>query len=946
MKYNPTEIEAKWQKYWAEQHTFAATTASIKPKYYVLDMFPYPSGAGLHVGHPLGYIASDIVARFKRHNGFNVLHPQGYDSFGLPAEQYAIQTGQHPEKTTRENIARYREQLDKIGFSFDWDREVRTSSANYYKHTQWIFIQLFNAWYNKISNKAEPISSLISQFEQVGNTRVQAVCDEHIAAFTAQEWNEFSTEKQQQILLQYRLTYLAETEVNWCPALGTVLANDEIINGVSERGGHPVIRKKMTQWSMRISAYAERLLQGLDTIDWSESIKEAQRNWIGKSVGASIEFQVSGFKLSIEVFTTRPDTIFGVTFMTLAPEHELVAQITTPEQKAAVEAYIEATAKRSERERMADVKTISGVFTGAFAEHPFTKEPIPVWIGDYVLAGYGTGAVMAVPCGDERDYAFANHFKGQNGMPEIKNIFNQDISAAAYADKGGFELVNSDFLNNLNYKTGTQKAIEALDKIGAGKAKINYRLRDAVFSRQRYWGEPFPVYYVNGLPQMIDAQHLPIVLPEVDNYLPTEDGQPPLGNAKAWHWDTNTNQIVAVEDSANPPQGVWGLELNTMPGWAGSSWYWMRYMDAQNETEFASQEALSYWQNVDLYIGGSEHATGHLLYSRFWNKFLKDLGYAPTEEPFKKLINQGMILGMSAFVYRSEDAKTLYSKGLIADKKVQPIHVDLAVINDMTNELDIEAFKNHPLYSDYKNAEFVSENGKFLVGREVEKMSKSKYNVVNPDDICNEFGADTLRLYEMFLGPLEQAKPWNTAGITGVFGFLKKLWRLYFDENGLVITTQEPSKESWKSLHKTIKKVTEDIENFSFNTSVSQFMICVNELSAQNCHERSILEPLAVLISPYAPHIAEELWSQLGHAGSISEVPFPVFDPQHLVESEKEYPVSFNGKMRFTLTLPLDLTAAQIEEIVMVDERTQKQLEGRVPNKVIIVPGKIINLVG
>ncbi len=946
MKYNPTEIEAKWQKYWAEQHTFAATTASIKPKYYVLDMFPYPSGAGLHVGHPLGYIASDIVARFKRHNGFNVLHPQGYDSFGLPAEQYAIQTGQHPEKTTRENIARYREQLDKIGFSFDWDREVRTSSANYYKHTQWIFIQLFNAWYNKISNKAEPISSLISQFEQVGNTSVQAVCDEHIAAFTAQEWNEFSTEKQQQILLQYRLTYLAETEVNWCPALGTVLANDEIINGVSERGGHPVIRKKMTQWSMRISAYAERLLQGLDTIDWSESIKEAQRNWIGKSVGASIVFQVSGFKLSIEVFTTRPDTIFGVTFMTLAPEHELVAQITTPEQKLTVEAYIEATAKRSERERMADVKTISGVFTGAYAEHPFTKAPIPVWIGDYVLAGYGTGAVMAVPCGDERDYAFANYFKGQNGMPEIKNIFNQDISAAAYADKGGFELVNSDFLNNLNYKTGTQKAIEALDKIGAGKAKINYRLRDAVFSRQRYWGEPFPVYYVNGLPQMIDAQHLPIVLPEVDNYLPTEDGQPPLGNAKAWHWDTNTNQIVAVEDSANPPQGVWGLELNTMPGWAGSSWYWMRYMDAQNETEFASQEALSYWQNVDLYIGGSEHATGHLLYSRFWNKFLKDLGYAPTEEPFKKLINQGMILGMSAFVYRSEDAKTLYSKGLIADKKVQPIHVDLAVINDMTNELDIEAFKNHPLYSDYKNAEFVSENGKFLVGREVEKMSKSKYNVVNPDDICNEFGADTLRLYEMFLGPLEQAKPWNTAGITGVFGFLKKLWRLYFDENGLVITTQEPSKESWKSLHKTIKKVTEDIENFSFNTSVSQFMICVNELSAQNCHERSILEPLAVLISPYAPHIAEELWSQLGHAGSISEVPFPVFDPQHLVESEKEYPVSFNGKMRFTLTLPLDLTAAQIEEIVMVDERTQKQLEGRVPNKVIIVPGKIINLVG
>jgi leucyl-tRNA synthetase len=944
MKYNPTEIEAKWQKYWAEHRTFAAQTASEKPKYYVLDMFPYPSGAGLHVGHPLGYIASDIVARFKRHKGFNVLHPQGYDSFGLPAEQYAIQTGQHPEKTTRENIARYREQLDKIGFSFDWDREVRTSNPDYYKHTQWIFIQLFNSWYNKTSDKAEPISSLISQFEQAGNSQVQAVCDEHIASFTAQEWNEFSTDKQQQILLQYRLTYLAETEVNWCPAFGTVLANDEIINGVSERGGHPVIRKKMTQWSMRISAYAERLLQGLDTIEWSESIKESQRNWIGKSVGASILFQVSGFKLAIEVFTTRPDTIFGVTFMTLAPEHELVSQITTPEQKAAVEAYIEATAKRSERERMADVKTISGVFTGAFAEHPFTKEPIPVWIGDYVLAGYGTGAVMAVPCGDERDYAFAHHFKGQNGMPEIKNIFNQDISAAAYADKSGFELVHSDFLNGLDYKTGNQRVIQELERIGAGKAKVNYRLRDAVFSRQRYWGEPFPVYYVNGLPQMIEQKHLPIILPEVDNYLPTEDGQPPLGNATTWAWDIEKLSVVGCESIDH--KTVFPLELNTMPGWAGSSWYWMRYMDAQNESEFASQEALNYWQNVDLYIGGSEHATGHLLYSRFWNKFLKDLGYAPTEEPFKKLINQGMILGMSAFVYRSEDAKTLYSKGLIADKKVQPIHVDLAVINDMTNELDIEAFKNHPLYSDYKTAEFVSENGKFLVGREVEKMSKSKYNVVNPDDICHEFGADTLRLYEMFLGPLEQAKPWNTAGITGVFGFLKKLWRLYFDENGLLVTAQEPSKESWKSLHKTIKKVTEDIENFSFNTSVSQFMICVNELSAQNCHERAILEPLAVLISPYAPHIAEELWSVLGHAGSISEVSFPLFDAQYLVESEKEYPVSFNGKMRFTLTLPLDLTAEQIEEIVMADERTQKQLEGRVPNKVIIVPGKIINLVG
>jgi leucyl-tRNA synthetase len=959
MKYNPNQIEAKWQKYWADNQTFAASNASDKPKYYVLDMFPYPSGAGLHVGHPLGYIASDIYARFKRHQGFNVLHPQGYDSFGLPAEQYAIQTGQHPDKTTKENIARYREQLDKIGFSFDWSREVRTSNADYYKHTQWIFIQLFNSWYNKTSDKAEDISTLISEFEQNGNNNVNAVCDDNIEAFSAADWNSFSSEQQQKILLQYRLTYLAETEVNWCPALGTVLANDEIVNGVSERGGHPVIRKKMTQWSMRISAYAERLLQGLDTIDWSESIKESQRNWIGKSVGAMVTFNLQPTTYNpqpgaIEVFTTRPDTIFGVTFMTLAPEHELVAQITTAEQKDAVAVYIERTAKRSERERMADVKTISGVFTGAYAEHPFTKEPIPVWIGDYVLAGYGTGAVMAVPCGDERDYAFANFFKGENGMPAIKNIFaNVDISQEAFGSKDNVEIANSDFLNGLNYKDATKKVIIELEKINQGKGKTNYRLRDAVFSRQRYWGEPFPVYYVNGLPQMIDAKHLPIVLPEVEKYLPTEDGQPPLGNATTWAWDTVNNKIVsnnlivapsAVEGLSS--NGVYPLELNTMPGWAGSSWYWMRYMDAHNETEFASKEALDYWQNVDLYIGGSEHATGHLLYSRFWNKFLKDKGFAPTEEPFKKLINQGMILGMSAFVYRSEDSKKLYSKGMVQNEIVHPIHVDLAVINDMTNELDIEKFKSHPLYSDYKDAEFILENGKYIVGREVEKMSKSKYNVVNPDDICNEYGADTLRLYEMFLGPLEQAKPWNTAGITGVFGFLKKLWRLYFDDNGLIITNNEPSKDSLKTLHKTIKKVGEDITNFSFNTSVSQFMICVNELSTQNCHERAMLEPLAVLISPYAPHIAEELWSQLGNSGSISTVAFPEFEAKHLVESSKEYPVSFNGKMRFTLELPLDLTAAQIEEIVMKDERTIKQLEGRTPNKVIIVPGKIINLVG
>lgn len=944
MKYFHNEIEAKWQQYWAENQTFAASNHSEKPKYYVLDMFPYPSGAGLHVGHPLGYIASDIVARYKRHQGFNVLHPQGYDSFGLPAEQYAIQTGQHPEKTTRENIARYREQLDKIGFSFDWSREVRTSNPDYYKHTQWIFIQLFESWYNKATDKAESICTLIQEFEKNGNANVNAVCDDNITPFSAEDWKSFSSEEQQKILLQYRLTYLAETEVNWCPALGTVLANDEIVNGVSERGGHPVIRKKMTQWSMRISAYAERLLQGLETIDWSESIKESQRNWIGKSVGAAVTFNVKNHDAVIEVFTTRPDTIFGVTFMTLAPEHELVTQITTPEQKAAVEAYVEATAKRSERERMADVKTISGVFTGAYAEHPFTKEPIPVWIGDYVLAGYGTGAVMAVPCGDERDYAFANFFKGTNGMPAIKNIFNQDISEAAFGEKGGFELVDSDFLNGLDYKNGTKKVIEALEKIGAGKAKVNYRLRDAVFSRQRYWGEPFPVYYVNGLPQMIDKKHLPIVLPEVEKYLPTEDGQPPLGNATVWAWDSVQCSVVSNQLIDNVT--IFPLELNTMPGWAGSSWYWMRYMDAKNENDFASEDALKYWENVDLYIGGSEHATGHLLYSRFWNKFLKDRGFAPTEEPFKKLINQGMILGMSAFVYRSEDSKTLYSKGLIKDKNVHPIHVDLSCINDITNELDIEKFKAHPLYSDYKDAEFILEDGKYIVGREVEKMSKSKYNVVNPDDICNEYGADTLRLYEMFLGPIEQAKPWNTAGITGVYGFLKKLWRLYFDDNGLNITNDEPTADMYKSLHKTIKKVTEDIENFSFNTSVSQFMICVNELAQQKCHHRAILEPLAVLVSPYAPHIAEELWSALGHEGSVATVGFPKFEEKYLIESEKEYPVSFNGKMRFTIKLPLDLTAAQIEEIVMADERTQKQLQGRTPNKVIIVPGKIINLVG
>ena len=956
MKYNPKEIEAKWQKYWSDNNTFKASNQSTKPKYYVLDMFPYPSGAGLHVGHPLGYIASDIYARYKRHQGFNVLHPQGYDSFGLPAEQYAIQTGQHPAVTTETNIKRYREQLDKIGFSFDWNREVRTSNPEYYKHTQRIFIQLFNSWYNKNTDKAESICTLIDLFSKEGNANVNAVSDENIDVFSADQWNAFSNDDQERILLKYRLTYLAETEVNWCPALGTVLANDEIVNGVSERGGHPVIRKKMTQWSMRISAYAERLLQGLETIDWSESIKEAQRNWIGKSVGASVIFKVKSQKskvegqdvtdfehstFGIEVFTTRPDTIFGVNFMTLAPEHELVAAITTPDQKAAVDAYIEATSKRSERERMADVKTISGVFTGAYAEHPFTKKPVAIWIGDYVLAGYGTGAVMAVPCGDERDYAFAKHFAGQNGMPEIINIFNKDISEEAYTEKSGFELINSDFLNGLDYKAATKKAIEALEAIGQGKAKVNYRLRDAVFSRQRYWGEPFPVYYVNGLPKMIDPKYLPIELPEVEKYLPTEDGQPPLGNATHWAWDTVNNKVVATTEINN--ETIFPLELNTMPGWAGSSWYWLRYMDAENENEIASKEAIDYWQNVDLYIGGSEHATGHLLYSRFWNKFLKDMNIVPTEEPFQKLINQGMILGMSAIVYRVSGTNKYVSKNLKNDYEVEELRVDVSLVN-ASDEIDLEGLRNW--IPEFKDAEFILENGRYYVGREVEKMSKRWYNVVNPDDICEEYGADTLRLYEMFLGPLEQAKPWNTAGITGVFGFLKKLWRLFADDNGLIVTNDEPTAEMYKSLHKTIKKVTEDIENFSFNTSVSQFMICVNELQQQKCHHRSILEPLAIVISPYAPHIAEELWNMLGHTDSVSQQAFPKFEEKYLVESSKEYPVSFNGKMRFKIELPLDLTAAQIEEIIMNDERTIAQLDGKTPKKVIIVPGKIINLAG
>ncbi|MFJ1329779.1 leucine--tRNA ligase [Capnocytophaga canimorsus] len=951
MNYNHKDIEAKWQKYWSENQTFKTENHSEKPKFYVLDMFPYPSGAGLHVGHPLGYIASDIFARYKRHKGFNVLHPQGYDSFGLPAEQYAIQTGQHPEKTTRENIARYREQLDKIGFSFDWSREVRTSNADYYKWTQWIFIQLFHSWYNNTTNKAEDIQTLVQHFEKFGTENLNAAQTEELY-FTAEQWKNYSEEEKQNILLNYRLAFRAETTVNWCPALGTVLANDEVVNGVSERGGHPVFQKKMTQWSMRITAYSERLLQGLETVDWSESVKESQRNWIGKSKGALIKFKVLSSKSQdvepetsniehITVFTTRPDTIFGVTYLTLAPEHELVLQITTEAQKQAVLDYIEATSKRSERDRMADTKTISGVFTGAYAVCPATGYYLPIWIGDYVLAGYGTGAVMAVPAGDERDHAFAKHFAGAEGMPEIINIFDKDISENAFTEKGGFKLQNSDFLNGMDYEEATEKILEELEKSGVGKAKINYRQRDAIFSRQRYWGEPVPVYYKNGMPYTLPLSALPLELPEVEKYLPTEDGDPPLGNAKEYAWNEAEEKIVSTDLIDN--QTVFPLELSTMPGWAGSSWYWLRYMDAHNEKEFASQDNLNYWQNVDLYIGGSEHATGHLLYSRFWNKFLKDRGFIQAEEPFQKMINQGMILGTSAFVYRLEGTNTFISKGQIGDKKVQAIHADVSLVNT-SSELDIEGFKQWR--PDFADAEFIlDENGKYIVGHEVEKMSKSKYNVVNPDDICEQYGADTLRLYEMFLGPLEQAKPWNTAGITGVSGFLKKFYNLYFDGDAVSISDEEPTKEEYKILHTLIKKVEYDIENFSFNTSVSAFMIAVNELQKIKCNKRAILEPMAVLISPYAPHIAEELWEVLGYNESISRVPFPTFEEKYLVESTKEYPVSFNGKVRFKIELPLDMPNEEVEKIILADERTQAQLGGNPPKKIIVVKGKIVNVV-
>jgi len=925
MEYNFREIETKWQKYWLDHKSYQAedpgTAGTEKSKYYGLSMFPYPSGAGLHVGHPLGYIASDIYARYKKLLGFNVLHPMGYDSFGLPAEQYAIQTGQHPAITTEQNLKRYREQLDKIGFSFDWDREVRTSDPSYYKWTQWIFKQLYNAWYNQTANKAQSIDDLMVIFENEGNADVKAV-NAPTEQFSAAEWKAFSEKEKQAILMNYRLTYLADSWVNWCPALGTVLANDEIKDGVSERGGHPVEQKLMRQWSMRITAYADRLIKDLDTVDWTDSIKDQQRNWIGKSVGASVTFKTEKGQ-DIEVFTTRPDTIFGVSFMVLAPEHPLVAEITTEKYKEAITTYQKQTSLKTERDRQADVKTISGAFTGAYAIHPFTGNQLEIWIADYVLVGYGTGAVMAVPCGDQRDYDFAGHF----GI-EIKNIFKGvDISVAAYSAKDAI-ITDSDFLTDLPAKEAIKKAIEAIEAKGIGKGQTNFRLRDAVFSRQRYWGEPFPVYYKDGTPYLVADDQLPVTLPEVDKYLPTEDGEPPLARASKDAWN------VFEGDR---------MEYNTMPGWAGSSWYFLRYMDPHNEEAFVSKEKADYWNQVDLYIGGSEHATGHLLYSRFWTKFLFDMGFINFNEPFKKMINQGMILGRSSFVYRDKSSGKFVTTERKHEFETSQLHADIHLVDN--DKLDIEAFKKW--LPEYKDAEFIlSEDGTYTCDSEVEKMSKSKYNVQTPDELVEKFGADTLRCYEMFLGPLEQAKPWDTKGISGVHNFLRKFWRLFHDaENNFEVSDAEPSKEALKTLHKTIKKIQDDLDRFSFNTAVSNFMIATNELTEQKCNNRAILSELLILLTPYAPHITEELWSLLGNTESITKAIFPTFNPDYLVEAEFAYPVSFNGKMRFTLPLPTEFTKEEVEKAVLANEQTIKYLDGNAPKKMIVVPGRIVNIV-
>ena len=1102
MFYDHQSIEKKWQKYWEENQTYKTSDQTDRPKFYVLDMFPYPSGAGLHVGHPLGYIASDIYARYKRHQGFNVLHPIGYDSFGLPAEQYAIQTGTHPAITTQQNITRYEEQLRKIGFSFDWSREVRTSDASYYKWTQWIFIELFHSWYNKITDKAEPIQTLIKHFEEHGTANLSAVQNDELH-FTAEEWKNASELDKQDILLNYRLAYRAETTVNWCPALGTVLANDEVKDGQSERGGFPVFQKKMMQWSMRITAYSERLLQGLQNIDWPQPLKDSQDYWIGKSMGAEVRFPLSpkgendstnnslqkeskkfgyltggnnsallikkaqenrdnpteaeallweqlkskklehkfrrqhlindfivdfvclskkliievdggyhlaakqqisdeertkvleneGFEIirfknqevigdnenviktiiqklesrpnfaeeklsndslseiqsdnqpllsplgerGIEVFTTRPDTIFGATFMVLAPENPLVEKLTTPEQKTEVDNYIDETSKKTERDRMADVKNVSGAFTGSYAVNPFTEKEIPIYISDYVLMGYGTGAVMAVPAHDERDHRFAKKFN----LPIVNVIENEnDVQEESYDSKDSV-CVNSDFLNGMKYDEAKARIIDEITNRGIGHGTTNYKQRDAIFSRQRYWGEPVPVFYKDGFPYTLPVSALPLKLPEVEKYLPTEDGDPPLGNAKIFAWDEMNEKVVSTDLIDNIT--VFPLELSTMPGWAGSSWYFLRYMDPKNDQVFTEKNLSDYWGQVDLYIGGSEHATGHLLYSRFWNMFLKDRGYIEQDEPFKKLINQGMILGMSAFVFRIDGTNQYVSKNLAKDYQTQKIHVDVSLLKGTSDELDLEKFKNWR--SEFAEAEFILEDGKYITEREVEKMSKSKYNVVNPDDICEEYGADCLRLYEMFLGPLEQSKPWNTQGLSGVYGFLKKFYNLYFNGEVFEVSEEEPTKEEYKVLHTLIKKVVADIDHFSFNTSVAQFMIAVNEFQKLKTNKRKILEPLAILVSIYAPHISEELWENLGYSSSIEFEPFPKFEEKYLVEDEIEYPVSFNGKMKFKLKLPADLSAQQIEESAMGDERIIQQLAGNLPKKIIIVPKKIINIV-
>lgn len=918
MEYNFLHIEKKWQKYWADNNVYQVEIDPAKPKFYVLDMFPYPSGAGLHVGHPLGYIASDIYSRYKRQKGFNVLHPMGYDAFGLPAEQYAIQTGQHPAITTDINIKRYREQLDKLGFSYDWNREIRTSDPEYYKWTQWAFIKMFNAYYCNDEQQARPIDELIDVFKQQGTKGLNVACTEQLT-FTADEWNAKNEREQQEILLNYRIAYLADTVVNWCGALGTVLANDEVINGLSERGGHLVEQRKMRQWSLRISAYAQRLLNDLDTVEWSESLKEIQRNWIGRSEGAKVFFDLKNHPEKLEIFTTRPDTIFGVTFMVLAPESDWVDVLTTAEQKQAVSEYIERAKKRNERERMADAKNVTGVFTGAYAIHPFTNEEIPIWVSEYVLAGYGTGAIMAVPAHDSRDYAFASHF----GLPIIPLVEGCDISTESFDAKEG-KMINSGFLNGLDVKDAIKKAIDEIENRNLGERKINYRLRDAIFSRQRYWGEPFPVYYKDGMPYVVNEKDLPVTLPEVDKFLPTESGEPPLGRAKDWTYNG------------------YPMELSTMPGFAGSSAYYLRYMDPRNNNTLVSKEADEYWRNVDLYIGGTEHATGHLVYSRFWNKFLYDLGISIEPEPFKKLVNQGMIQGRSNFVYRINGTNTFVSHGLKDNYETTALHVDVNIVhNDILNT---ELFKQWR--PEFANAEFVLEDGEYICGWAVEKMSKSMFNVVNPDDIVVTYGADTLRMYEMFLGPLEQSKPWDTKGIDGVHRFLRKFWRLFHNsENEVFLSDDKATPAELKILHKTIKKIQDDIEAFSFNTSVSAFMICVNELTDLKCNKREILEPLTILLSSFAPHICEELWSLSGNKESIVSAQFPQYNEEYLVENSFEYPVSFNGKMRFKKEFPLGIPNSEIEQAILADPNTQKYLDGKAPKKIIVVPGKIINIV-